>query len=509
VHYVDFTPVGVILEFAEPQTVSAFRAASAQEWIVEKADSQRDLQTRSGSYELLIARGDLITDPGPVTVPLPRDVSAKVFKVTFIRTDFDGIAHIYELDPVFAESAARGSLQGTISADEPGGRPLPGARVTVCAGSACRVTATDARGGYRVDGLLPGLYVVTAFPPAGEPLFPATGAPRTLTPGTALRDVDLVLHGPELPPAGATIAPAGATETGVPTVFFGAPFELGAPGCPAPGGSARYSIRAGGVEVSSGAMTSSGGRFVAQVPALAPAHGDARVEMFVTCADGPRPIAFDLYIDPSGSVRTPAGAPIPGVTVMVLRADLEGAPFAAVPDGSPVLSPRNRSNPTTTGPDGAFSWDVVPGVYKVRAQKAGCRDPRDPTRDFVESAELSIPPAALDLDLRLACPTTHVASLHVQPACSPDPRVHRRWRVRNRNPFPVAFTWRVLHSRDGLQGAGIAAAALDGVPTDTYFTTPRERGRKTIGVYVNGALDDTATGRRGPCPRADAIDDDD
>jgi hypothetical protein len=59
------------------------------------------------------------------------------------------------------------------------------------------------------------------------------------------------------------------------------------------------------------------------------------------------------------------------------------------------MSPANRSNPSFTGQDGRFGWDVVAGFYVVRAEKDGCVSATSPV--------LTIPPPVTNLDLRLDC----------------------------------------------------------------------------------------------------------
>lgn len=110
------------------------------------------------------------------------------------------------------------------------------------------------------------------------------------------------------------------------------------------------------------------------------------------------------WIDPSGTVRTVEGVPVAGATVTLFRSDERGGPFARVPDGSAIMSPDNRRNPDLTGPDGTFGWDVVAGFYVVRAEKAGCTNPADPSVGFVETPVLEIPPEVTGIDLRLDCP---------------------------------------------------------------------------------------------------------
>ena len=62
---------------------------------------------------------------------------------------------------------------------------------------------------------------------------------------------------------------------------------------------------------------------------------------------------------------------------------------------APSCRPRNRVNPGVTGSDGAFSWDVVEGYYKVLASAEGCDDG--------STDVLAIPPEALGLVITLRC----------------------------------------------------------------------------------------------------------
>lgn len=112
---------------------------------------------------------------------------------------------------------------------------------------------------------------------------------------------------------------------------------------------------------------------------------------------------FDIYIDPSGTVRTTDGVPIAGATVTLWRSDSSTGPYEVVPNGSGIMSPSNRTNPDTTGADGVFRWDVIAGYYVVRAEAPGCVSPYDPTLPYVDTAALQIPPPVTDLDIRLNC----------------------------------------------------------------------------------------------------------
>ncbi len=181
--------------------------------------------------------------------------------------------------------------------------------------------------------------------------------------------------------------------------------ELTTQGCP--GGSASYQILQGDVVVRSGAMTEiSPGLYRAIIAPLRPQHGYVTVRITIQCPDGSTQTpTFNIYIDPSGHVRTVSGAPIANATVTLFYFDEATKEFAVVPDGDSIMSPANRVNPDLTDVNGHFGWDVIAGFYKVRAQKAGCVSPSDPAQAYFESGILTIPPPITDLDLRMACST--------------------------------------------------------------------------------------------------------
>jgi hypothetical protein len=133
-------------------------------------------------------------------------------------------------------------------------------------------------------------------------------------------------------------------------------------------------------------------------------HGDATVEITVDCDGDIDTYTENIYVDPSGVVRTTEDAPIAGATVTLYRSDTAGGPFTQVPDGSDIMSPTNRTNPDLTDESGAFGWDVVAGYYKVRAEAGDCHAPGDPSTPYVETEVLEIPPPIFDLDLILECP---------------------------------------------------------------------------------------------------------
>jgi hypothetical protein len=145
------------------------------------------------------------------------------------------------------------------------------------------------------------------------------------------------------------------------------------------------------------------GSYRVSIAPLYPHYGDATVSIAITCPSGSSTdIEFTIYIDPSGTVVDPSGHPIRDATVTLLRSDTSGGPFAAVPDGSAVMSPSARSNPQVTAHDGIFHWDVIAGFYQVQATKPGCHAV-DNSGPVAISRVYEIPPPAINLRLVLSC----------------------------------------------------------------------------------------------------------
>ena len=145
----------------------------------------------------------------------------------------------------------------------------------------------------------------------------------------------------------------------------------------------------------------------ARLPDPAPA-GD-RVPRHARAAEGevpcPQPIIprdFTGYADPSGTVKTTTGAPVPAARVVLSRSLTRNGPLGQVPNGSTVMSPANRRNPDQTTTEGHFGWDVLPGFYRVTASHAGCAGVRH-QREVVTKI-LTVPPPVFDLRLVLRCP---------------------------------------------------------------------------------------------------------
>jgi hypothetical protein len=201
---------------------------------------------------------------------------------------------------------------------------------------------------------------------------------------------------------------------GTPLIHWDLPFNLRTTGCS--GGTASYTLVADepiGTPVAQRTKTGTlaeiqPGEYFANVPKLNPLHGPTKITMTVACPNGTSTTeTINVYIDPSGLVRTPQGNGIPGVTMTLFRSDSPNGPFVQVPNGSTIMAPHNRRNPDKTGTMGDFGWDVIAGYYKVRAEKAGCVSAADPTKAFVETHVMTIPPPVTNLDLRLACASTN------------------------------------------------------------------------------------------------------
>jgi alpha-tubulin suppressor-like RCC1 family protein len=126
-----------------------------------------------------------------------------------------------------------------------------------------------------------------------------------------------------------------------------------------------------------------------------PGEGSFTVRTSIACPDGTRRTGVDVvtYIDPSGQITNCANEPVVGASVTLLRAESASGPFTVVPDGSAIMSPENRANPSLTDVEGKYRWDTTAGFYMVEASAAGF----EPVRSEV----LEIPPPRFDVDLVL------------------------------------------------------------------------------------------------------------
>jgi hypothetical protein len=281
---------------------------------------------------------------------------------------------------------------------------LIGAAVQVCDSTACRAfTTTGVDGRYQAPGLPPGDYQVRVQPPAGSNLYPRT---LNATVGTDdVNDVDVELAGPTPLPADTSLSPSTQNGQGIPSVYWRDAVTVETKGCVGATGTWQV-IRDRDVVAQGELSETPAGQYTGQIPPLYPLTGAAQIVLSLDCpGDVPdERTRFDIYIDPSGNVRTLLGTPISDAVVTLLRSDTENGEFTVVPDGSPIMSPTNRRNPDRTDVDGHFGWDTIAGFYKVRAERDGCTAPGDPSETFVETSALNVPPEWTQLDLRLDCP---------------------------------------------------------------------------------------------------------
>jgi len=147
------------------------------------------------------------------------------------------------------------------------------------------------------------------------------------------------------------------------------------------------------------------GILVGTVPAMQPAHEWGAINVTTNCVNGgggAQP-TINVWIDPAGTVKDTLGRPLVGAKVTLYRSSTATGTFTVVPNGSAIMSDKNRKNPDATGLYGDFSWDVTPGFYKVRAANPGCHAVGNPGQAFVDSAVYQIPPPALGIKLVLEC----------------------------------------------------------------------------------------------------------
>jgi hypothetical protein len=303
-----------------------------------------------------------------------------------------------------------GSIFGTAS--DSAGAPVSGARLDVCQAAArglqCHGTSTNAAGNYSVVALPGGQYTIFVSPPTGSSLFAANSA-ASLAEGQSLR-VDLTLRGPQPLASGTTIGSIFVNPDGTPVLYWQTETPLSTTGCP--GGTASFSV--GSINSQTGTATSVGGtlsetpsgsgKYAGKIPALFPMSGAAQVGISITCPDPAQNsgVSFSIYIDPSGQVVDPSGAPVAGASVTLLRADSPDGPFIPVPSGSALMSPANRDNPATTDANGRFGWDVLSGYYEVLAMRV-CPEDRHSHEASAQTPAFQVPPPNSNLIITLGC----------------------------------------------------------------------------------------------------------
>jgi len=220
-------------------------------------------------------------------------------------------------------------------------------------------------------------------------------------------DTTIVGEVPEptaIPPGTSLTSSRGTVTSGTPTVLMWESFTVSTAGCG--GGTATATLTAPGYvqAIPLGETPLGSGVYTGTFTRVETYHGAALISIAITGCSPATTIEFNIYIDPSGVVRDTFGYPVVWAAVTLYRSDDPGGPFAAVPDGSSIMGPGNRANPDLTRAGGLFGWDVVPGFYKVRAEKAGCTGLDG--RGFAETGVLTIPPPVTDLELVLTCSGT-------------------------------------------------------------------------------------------------------
>lgn len=296
---------------------------------------------------------------------------------------------------------ATGSLSGTVTS---GSGPTSKAGVHACptSGGRCAYRETDAKGTFNFEALKVGDWALRVWPASAD-LFP--GGTTATVRNNETATVSVVLQAPKkMPPGGvASVGQDGGrtTTSGVPSVYYGLPITLKVKG-PAGVADPYYTIAAvDGSWSKRGQLTYQNGDYVAVIPKESFQPGDARITTNIP-GPGDAPVAFNIYIDPSGIVTDQFGQLRPGAVATLMRSDTETGSYTAVPDGSAVMSPSNRANPMTTSSDARFHWDVTDGWYRVDATDTGCTPGSTPV--------MEVPPERINLVLQLTCsapaPTT-------------------------------------------------------------------------------------------------------
>lgn len=323
-------------------------------------------------------------------------------------------AFSFSMDPVSVQDGTTtsgvdvtldvGYIEGRVTS---GGEPLPDATVGH-SGPLRGSASTGANGSYRI-ALAPGSYTVSFSTPWHVSARHQNSI--DVVGGATVSGIDADLAeqpgaGPPMrPPDGTEVTGASSTLGGIPSFARGDTVTLEHRGCP--NGSAYlylFNRRHNMSETPAGS-----GLYTAAVTVAAVWQvGLVNVSISVDCDDYDENsyVEFNIYIDPSGVVQDQNGNPIAGATVTLLRDNPATLirDFEAVADGSVLMDPAvNNTNPDVTGDDGRFRWDVVRGLWKVRATAPGCHAPGASSTAFVETAELEVPPPRLGLVLELEC----------------------------------------------------------------------------------------------------------
>ena len=298
-----------------------------------------------------------------------------------------------------------GSVHGLLSDQH--GEPVAGATIVVCGEEECYESQTGFAGEYSMQDVADGENVVSVSPPAG---YGGAEARSFTLVGRESHEENLTVNAPVPLPNDTAVSGIATTEVGgvvVPVLNWQSEAPISTKACV--GGTVSATIKAENTLTGETETTSpvelheapaGSGSYTGLLPKVYPIHGEGRVTLAASGCAAPaedEAVDFTVYIDPSGVVvdGNDSDAPLREVTVRLLSAETSFGPFHAVPAGSTVMSPANRTNPDTTDAAGEFAWDTTPGWYEVEASKPGCGRAVTPA--------FAVPPPAVNLTLVLHC----------------------------------------------------------------------------------------------------------
>ncbi len=335
------------------------------------------------------------------------------------RAANSGTPGMYVYQVLGGQGQGEAGLHGLVSSHN---EALVGAWVQACTDGSgapyCATTQTDGQGKYSFTKLADGLWNVTANPPSGDRISQTTKVGPVQIKNSAPVNRDIVMSTLTPPPTGTVVGGSGTFGNGQPKLDWNESTPFTTNGC-AGGTSAKFEIvvpansPSGDPRTITSGPLSEGpsGTYTGTIPPLNPFYGFAQIKVTIECPSPSAPVigSFDIYVDPSGHVVDTKGVPVRGATVTLTRSDSADGPFAMVPDGSSIMAPNNRSNPSTTDSAGRFGWDVIAGYYKVSATKPGCANPTHPTDRSASTGVLTVPPPVTNLRLVLNCnPLSHL-----------------------------------------------------------------------------------------------------
>lgn len=214
----------------------------------------------------------------------------------------------------------------------------------------------------------------------------------------------------------------------------------------------------------------------------------------ITCPDGSTEMMTSLleYLDPSGQVFDCQGRPIEGVEVTLWRSDSETGPLTMVPDGSTIMSPDNRANPSYTTATGYYRWDTIPGWYLVKATIPGVGS--------VESERMIVPPERTDVDLvfdTLNCAGAPPAPVPVPPA-TPNGGGTPGTPAVDPSTLPIRNIIVIEPAPDPIEGEIVGGAlGCRAVAADDGRMTMRVEVPAILGVWIDPNSPVTVTAGRG------------